>query len=51
MSFYSALFAWLVLSAVLVLGVVMAAKGVFWLLIVSLLVFFAAFSKWGCASH
>ena len=51
MSFIAALLAWLVIGAILVLGIVMATKGVFWLLIVGLLAFVLAFSKWGCATH
>ena len=38
MSFIAALLAWLVIGAILVLGIVFATKGVFWLLIVGLLV-------------
>ncbi len=51
MSFYGALFAWLVIAAIMIAGVVLATKGSFLLLIISLLAFFGAFSKWGCASH
>ena len=51
MSFFLAVLAWLVIAAVLVLGIVMATKGVLWLMIVSLLLFILAFAKWGCASH
>ena len=51
MSFFIGFFAWLVLGAILVLGVVMAAKGALWLLIVGLLSFILAFAKWGCATH
>lgn len=51
MSFYSALFAWAVIAAVLVLGIVLAAKGMLWLLIASMLIFLLAFAKWGCASQ
>ena len=51
MSFIAALLAWLVIGAILVLGIVFATKGVFWLLIVGLLAFVFAFGKWGCATH
>ncbi len=52
MSFYAALFAWLVIAAIFVVGIVMAAKGSLWLLILCSVLFIAAFSKWGCkASH
>lgn len=51
MSFFIGFFAWLLLGAILVAGVVMAAKGALWLLIVGLLAFILAFAKWGCATH
>ena len=51
MSFYAAILAWLVIGAVLVLGIVMATKGAFLLLILGLLAFIGAFAKWGCATH
>lgn len=52
MSFYVALLAWLIIAAILVLGIVLAAKGTLWLLILGAVLFIAAFSKWGCkASH
>jgi hypothetical protein len=50
MNFYLALSAWLLIAAVLVLGVVLATKGSLVLLIISVLAFVFAFSKWGCAS-
>lgn len=51
MSFFIGFLAWLVIGAVLVAGVVMAAKGALWLLILGLLAFVFAFAKWGCATH
>jgi len=51
MSFFLAIFAWLVIGAILVVGIVMATKGAFWLLIAGLLAFVFAFAKWGCATH
>ena len=51
MSFFLAIFAWLVIGAILVAGIVMATNGVFWLLILGLLAFTAAFAKWGCATQ
>jgi hypothetical protein len=51
MSFILAVLAWLVIGAVLVVGIVMATKGALWLLIVGLLAFILAFAKWGCATH
>jgi len=51
MNFVLAILAWLVIAAVLVLGIVCATKGTLWLLIVGLLGFLLAFSKWGCASQ
>lgn len=52
MTFYAALFAWLVIAAIFTVGIVMATKGTFWLLILCTVLFVAAFSKWGCkTSH
>jgi hypothetical protein len=51
MSFYGALFAWLVIAAILTTGVVMATHGAFTLLLVGMGAFVFAFAKWGCASH
>ena len=51
MSFFIGFFAWLVIGAILVTGIVMAAKGALWLLILGLLAFIFAFAKWGCATH
>ena len=51
MSFYAAIFAWLVIGAILVWGVVLATHGAFLLLILGVLAFIGAFAKWGCASQ
>ena len=51
MSFFIGFLAWLLIGAVLVIGIVMAAKGALWFLILGLLAFVFAFAKWGCATH
>ena len=51
MSFYAAVLAWLVMAAVLAGGIVMATHGKLLLLIVGVIAFVFAFSKWGCATH
>jgi len=51
MSFYGAILAWLVIGAILTVGIVMATKGALWLLIASVVLFVLAFAKWGCATH
>jgi hypothetical protein len=51
MNFVLAILAWVVIAAVLVLGIVWATKGALWLLVVGLLAFVFAFGKWGCASQ
>lgn len=51
MSFYFGLFVWLILAAILTLGVVMAAKGSMILLAVGAFAFVLAFIKFGCLTH
>lgn len=51
MNFALAVLAWLLIAAILVLGIVLATKGALWLLVVGLLGFIFAFGKWGCASQ
>jgi hypothetical protein len=51
MNFILALLAWLVIGGILVVGMVLATKGIYALLIVGLLAFIFAFGKWGCATH
>lgn len=52
MSFYWALFVWLLIAAILVAGVVLAvSKGIFWLMFLSVFLFVGLFAKYGCAAH
>ena len=51
MSFFFALFVWLVIAAILVAGVVMAVNGTAWLMLLSVAAFVGAFAKYGCAAH
>ena len=51
MNFLLAVLAWLIIGAILVVGIVMAVKGSAWFMIVGLLAFLFAFSKWGCTTH
>ena len=51
MNFIAALLAWLLIAGVLVVSVVLATHGHLLMLIVALLLFVLAFSKWGCATH
>ena len=52
MSFFLAILAWLVIGAILVVGIVLATAKVTWIvLILGLLAFAAAFSWWGCATQ
>ncbi len=51
MSFYIALFVWLLIAALLTIGVVMATKGAFLVLAIGTIAFVGAFIKWGCLTH
>jgi hypothetical protein len=51
MSFFLAILIWLIMGAVLVLGVTLAVKGTFWLVILGMLAFVFAVAKIGCLSH
>ena len=51
MSFYFALFVWLLIAAFLAVGIVMATKGAFLVLAIGTLAFIGAFIKWGCLTH
>jgi hypothetical protein len=51
MNVFLALLTWLIMGAVLVVGVVMATHGSWWLLILGGLGFIAAVAKIGCLSH
>ncbi len=54
MSFYIGLIAWFIIAAVLIAGVITAANGLaigFPLLIGGVVLFMAAFVKFGCLTH
>ena len=51
MSVFFAILAWLIMAAILTIGVVMAAHGSFALLIIGGLGFVAAVAKIGCLNH
>jgi hypothetical protein len=51
MSIFLAIFAYLVMAAILVLGVVLAVKGSFWLLILGLVGFVLAVTKIAILHH
>jgi hypothetical protein len=51
MNFILVLAVWLLLAAVLVVGVVLATKGILSMLLVSLVLFTLAFARWGCLTH
>ena len=51
MNFFMSMLAYLVMAVVLGLGILMAVKGTFWLLIVSLIVYIFLVVKFGCATH
>ena len=51
MNFIGALFAWFVIAALLVAAVVVAVKYSVVFLAVALILFVAAFAKFGCLSH
>jgi len=51
MSFFVSLFVWFLMAAVLIVGVILAVKGSFWLLILGLLAFIAAITKIGIFGH
>jgi hypothetical protein len=42
---------WAIIAAILAVGVVMAVHGTFWLLIVGILCFVGAITKYGILSH
>jgi hypothetical protein len=45
------IFVWLAMGAILVTGVVLAVKGIFWLLAIGLIGFVLAVIKYGIFSH
>jgi hypothetical protein len=52
MNFFLALLVWLVISALLGLGIFMATvKGIYWLLIAFIIVFLLAVWRIGCKTH
>jgi hypothetical protein len=51
MKIFLILFVWLFMGAMLTLGVLMAVKGIFWVLIVALVAFIAGIIKYGIFSH
>jgi len=53
MSFYSALFAWVLIAVAFVAAIVLAMKGGLWLLPLAgvAMVFVLFFAVFGCASH
>jgi hypothetical protein len=51
MKIFSILLVWFIMGAILALGVVLAVKGIFWLLIVGLIGFIAGVIKYGIFSH
>jgi hypothetical protein len=51
MSVFLALLTWVIMAAILTIGVVMAVHGSFWLLILGGLGFVAAVAKIGCLSQ
>ncbi|HXJ73062.1 MAG TPA: hypothetical protein VNM37_09415 [Candidatus Dormibacteraeota bacterium] len=51
MNFILAVLAWLLIAAVLVVAVVLATHGKLLMLVIALVLFVLAFSKWGCATH
>jgi hypothetical protein len=51
MSFFIAIFIWLLMGAILVTGVTLAVKGTFWLLIVGLVAFVFSIAKIACLHH
>jgi len=51
MNIFLAIFVYLLMAAILVTGVIMAVKGVFWLLILGLLGFILAVTKLSILHH
>ena len=51
MKIFGILFVWLLMGAILISGVVLAVKGIFWMLIVGLIAFIAGIIKYGILSH
>jgi hypothetical protein len=51
MKIFLILFVWLLMAAILVTGVVLAVKGIFWLLIIGIIGFVLGVAKYGIFSH
>jgi hypothetical protein len=51
MNIFLVLLVWFVIGAILITGVVLAVKGIFWLLIVGLIGFVLGVVKYGILSH
>jgi hypothetical protein len=51
MNIFLVILVWLIMAALLVTGVVLAVKGIFWLLAVGLIGFVLAVVKYGIFSH
>ena len=51
MNIFLVILVWLIMGAILVTGVVLAVKGIFWLLIIGLIGFVLAVVKYGILSH
>jgi hypothetical protein len=51
MKLVAAYLTWFIMAAILVAGIVLAAKGSLWLFVLGMLAFIAAFAKYGCLSH
>ena len=51
MNIFLVILVWLIMGAILVTGVVLAVKGIFWLLIIGLAGFVLAVVKYGIFSH
>jgi hypothetical protein len=51
MKIISIILVWLIMGGILAGGVVLAVKGIFWLLIVGLIAFIAGVIKYGILSH
>jgi hypothetical protein len=51
MNIFLVIFVWLAMAAILAAGVVLAVKGIFWVLIVGVVAFVLAVIKYGILSH
>jgi hypothetical protein len=51
MNIFVVILVWLIMAAILVAGVALAAKGIFWLLIAGVACFVLALVRYGILSH